>query len=214
MTTFSFRLPFTRRLHTALCIAAATAALALTGCKSEPPAPALNGVDISASGFGQDWSMPNATGGTTNLADFKGKVTYVFFGYAQCPDVCPTTMMEMAEVKNLLGEQADQLQTIFVTVDPERDTPEVMRAYLESFDPKAIALIGNAEQVNNMAQSFRVTYEKVAGPSPSSYTMNHTAGGFVYDTQSRMRLYLPYGTAPQAIADDVRALLKEPTQAK
>lgn len=185
-------------------------AMAIAGCsKSEPPPAPLNGVNISTSGFGKDWTMPNSEGGTSTLADFKGKVTYVFFGFAQCPDVCPTTMLEMAEVKNQLGEQADKLQILFVTVDPERDTPEVMRAYLDSFDPQALALIGNAEQTKDMAQNFRITYEKVPGPSPDAYTMNHTAGGFLYDTETQMRVYLPYGTAPDAIAADVRALLKE-----
>lgn len=195
---------------TAAYIAGFAMALTLAACsKSEPPAAPLNGVNISSSGFGKDWTMPNSEGGTSSLSDFKGKVTYVFFGFAQCPDVCPTTMLEMAEVKSQLGELADQLQILFVTVDPERDTPEVMRAYLDSFDPKALALIGNAEQTKQMAESFRITYEKVPGPSPEVYTMNHTAGGFLYDPQSQMRLYLPYGTTPEAITEDVRALLKE-----
>lgn len=210
MTTLrALRNALTRFGKTAAVLAGLTVALGLAACSKTEPPPKLNGVDISSSGFGKDWSMPNSEGGTSTLADFKGKVTYVFFGFAQCPDVCPTTMLEMADVKSQLGEQADQFQVLFVTVDPERDTPEVMRAYLDSFDPKAIALIGNAEQTKAMAQNFRVTYEKVAGPSPEAYTMNHTAGGFVYDPQTKMRLYLPYGTDAQAIAADVRALLKE-----
>lgn len=210
MTTLrAFTHSLTRFGKTAAVLAGLTVALSLAACSKTEPPPKLNGVDISTSGFGKDWSMPNSEGGTSALADFKGKVTYVFFGFAQCPDVCPTTMLEMADVKSQLGEQADQFQVLFVTVDPERDTPEVMRAYLDSFDPKAVALIGNAEQTKAMAQNFRVTYEKVAGPSPEAYTMNHTAGGFIYDTQTKMRLYLPYGTDAQAIAADVRALLKE-----
>jgi protein SCO1 len=142
------------------------------------------------------------------MADFKGKVVVLFFGYAQCPDVCPTTMTEMAQVKQQLGSDADKLQVVFVTVDPARDTPEVLKAYMANFDPSFLALHGTPEQIANVAKDFKVYYKKVEGRTPGSYTMDHSAASFVFDPSGKLRLYTRYGTGPQALADDVRLLLK------
>lgn len=198
MTAFFTR----RRVWTLLASSALALTLAACGEKVR-----FNGLDISDVGYARNWSMPDADGKTRTLADFAGKVVFVFFGFAQCPDVCPTTMLEMAEVKEQLGEDGKRLQIVFVTVDPERDTPEVLREYLANFDPDAVPLIGTPEQLAAMAKEFRVTYRKV--PTEGGYTMDHTAAGYVYDTQGKLRLYVRYGTPVDQVAADVRQLLKQ-----
>ena len=129
----------------------------------------------------------------------------MFFGYTQCPDVCPTSMAELAEAKKLLGPDGDKVQGLFVTVDPERDTPEVLKGYMANFDPSFLALRGTPEQLAAMAKDFKIYYKKVEGKTPTSYTMDHSAASLVYDTQGRLRLYTRYGTGPQALASDLQA---------
>ncbi|PAT37086.1 SCO family protein [Vandammella animalimorsus] len=187
---------------------AGAAMLGLAGCTGSEPAAKFHALDISGVDYAKGFSMPDAHGQQRSLADFAGKVVFVYFGFAQCPDICPTTMLEMAEVKKLLGEDGDKLQIVFVTVDPERDTPEVMRAYMESFDPQAVALVGNAEQIAAMARDFKVFYEKKPGSTPDTYTIDHSASGYMYDPQGRLRLYVRYGTPVDQIAADVRQLLQ------
>jgi protein SCO1/2 len=142
-----------------------------------------------------------------SLADFKGKLVALFFGYTQCPDVCPTTMTELAEAKKLLGPQGDKLQVVFVTVDPERDTPQVLKGYMGNFDPTFIALRPTPEQLAAIAKDFKVYYKKVEGNTPTSYTMDHSAATYVYDTKGQLRLYARYGAGPQAYASDFKQLL-------
>ncbi|MDO4723212.1 MAG: SCO family protein [Comamonadaceae bacterium] len=187
---------------------AGAALLGLAGCTGSEPAAKFHTLDISGVDYAKGFSMPDAHGQQRSLADFAGKVVFVYFGFAQCPDICPTTMLEMAEVKKLLGEDGDKLQIVFVTVDPERDTPEVMRAYMESFDPQAVALVGSAEQVAAMARDFKVFYEKKPGGTPDTYTIDHSASGYMYDPQGRLRLYVRYGTPVDQIAADARLLLQ------
>ena len=187
---------------------AGSALLGLAGCTGSEPAAKFHTLDISGVDYAKGFSMPDAHGQQRSLADFAGKVVFVYFGFAQCPDICPTTMLEMAEVKKLLGEDGDKLQIVFVTVDPERDTPEVMRAYMESFDPQAVALVGSAEQVAAMARDFKVFYEKKPGSTPDTYTIDHSASGYMYDPQGRLRLYVRYGTPVDQIAADARQLLQ------
>jgi cytochrome oxidase Cu insertion factor (SCO1/SenC/PrrC family) len=139
---------------------------------------------------------------------FKGKVVIVFFGYTQCPDVCPTSMAELTEVKKLLGPDGDKLQGIFVTVDPERDTAEMLKAYMTNFDPSFLALIPTPEQLTAAAKDFKVYYKRVEGKTPTSYTMDHSAGSYMYDPQGRLRLYNRYGSGAPALAADVKLLLK------
>ena len=131
----------------------------------------------------------------------------LFFGYTQCPDVCPTSMAELAEAKKLLGADGDKLQGLFVTVDPERDTPEVLKAYMANFDPTFLALRGTPEQLAEMAKEYKVYYKKAEGKTPTSYTMDHSAASYVYDTQGRLRLYTRYGSGAQALASDLKLLL-------
>ena len=131
----------------------------------------------------------------------------VFFGYAQCPDVCPTTLAELAAAKQLLGPDGDKLQGIFVTVDPERDSAEVLKQYVERFDPSFVALRGNLEQTKHTAREFKVYFAKVPGSNADSYTVDHTAGSYVFDPQGRVRLFVRYGSGAKALADDAKLLL-------
>jgi protein SCO1/2 len=170
--------------------------------------PSFNAVDITGADYARGFSLADADGKVRTLADFKGKVVVLFFGYAQCPDVCPTTMSEMAQVKQQLGADGDKLQVLFVTVDPARDTPEVMKAYMGAFDPAFVALIPTPDQLVALAKDFKVYYKKVDGKTPTSYSMDHSAASFVYDSEGRLRLYARYGAGVPAMVSDVKALLK------
>jgi protein SCO1/2 len=164
-------------------------------------------VDITGADYAKDFALKDADGKVRTMADFKGKVVVLFFGYAQCPDVCPTTMTEMAQVKQQLGKDGDKLQVLFVTVDPARDTPEVMKAYMGAFDPSFVALIPTADELTATAKDFKVYFKKVDGKTPTSYSMDHSAASFVYDTQGRLRLYARYGAGVPSMVSDVKALL-------
>jgi len=167
-------------------------------------------VDISQVDYARDFApLADQYGQPRSIKDFKGKVVVVFFGYTQCPDVCPTSMQEVAEVKRMLGADGERLQSIFVTVDPERDTPEMLKAYMANFDPSFLALHGSAEQTAAVAKDFKIFYKKVEGKTPTSYTMDHSAGSYIYDTQGRLRVYYRYGSGVDAMAHDVKALLQE-----
>ena len=184
----------------------AAASWSLAACSERKPS--FNAVDITGADYARDFSLKDADGKLRTLADFKGKVVVLFFGYAQCPDVCPTTMSEMAQVKQQLGADGDKLQVLFVTVDPERDTPAVMKAYMGAFDPAFVALIPTPEQLPALAKDFKAYYKKVEGKTPTSYSMDHSAASFVYDTEGRLRLYARYGAGVPAMVSDVKALLK------
>jgi len=167
----------------------------------------FNAVDITGADYAKGFSLKDADGKVRTLADFKGKVVVLFFGYAQCPDVCPTTMTEMAQVKQQLGKDGDKLQVLFLTVDPARDTPEVLKAYMGAFDPSFVALIPTPEELVAVAKDFKVYYKKVDGKTPTSYSMDHSAASYVYDTQGRLRLYARYGAGVPTMVADVKALL-------
>jgi len=174
-----------------------------------PKGPKFQGVDLTGAEYGRDLPLADQYGKERSIKDFAGKVVVVFFGYTQCPDVCPTSMSELAEVKRSLGADGDKLQGIFVTVDPERDTPEMLKGYMASFDPSFIALRGTPEQLVAVAKDFKIYFKRVDGPTPTSYTMDHSAGSYVYDTKGRLRVYHRYGAGAQSLAADVRALLDE-----
>lgn len=174
---------------------------------SATPAAKFNGVDITGAEYARKLELPDADGKTRRLDEFRGKVVVVFFGYAQCPDVCPTTLAELAAAKQLLGADGDKLQGIFVTVDPERDSAEVLKQYVGRFDPGFIALRGNLEQTKDTAREFKVYFAKVPGSSPDSYTVDHTAGSYLFDPQGRVRLFVRYGSGAKALAEDVKLLL-------
>ena len=184
---------------------------ALAGCDklALPKSTAsFQATDITGADFGRNLSLPDLTGRVRTLDDFKGKVTVLFFGYTQCPDVCPTTMAELAEVKKSLGADGDKVQGVFITVDPERDTPEVLKNYVASFDPGFVALRGTPEQTAAAAKEFKVFYAKVPGKAPGSYTMDHTAASYVLDREGKLRLFVRYGSGAPALAADLKALLK------
>ena len=191
---------FGRRTFLLACVAG------LAACS--PDKPQFRAIDITGAEYARDFNLTDHTGQPRSIKDFAGKVVVVFFGFTQCPDVCPTALAELAEVKRMLGKDGDKLQGIFVTVDPERDTPEVLKGYMANFDPSFLALRGTVEQLAAMAKDYKVYYKKVDGKTPTSYTMDHSAGSFVYDTQGRIRLYTRYGSGAQALADDIRLLLK------
>ncbi|RYF76262.1 MAG: SCO family protein [Comamonadaceae bacterium] len=182
-------------------------ALGLGGCTKAKPS--FNAVDMTGADYAKGFSLPDAQGRVRTLEEFKGKVVVLFFGYAQCPDVCPTTMTEMAQVRQQLGKEADRLQVLFVTVDPARDTPEVLKAYMAAFDPSFIALIPSPDQLAAIAKDFKAYYKKVDGPTPTSYTMDHSAASYIYDTQGRLRLYARYGAGAAPMLADVRTLIEQ-----
>ena len=169
----------------------------------------FRGVDITGAEYARDIPLTDHNGQARHIKDFAGKVVVVFFGYTQCPDVCPTSMSELADVKRALGADGDKLQGIFVSVDPERDTPEVLKAYMANFDPSFLALRGTPEQLAAVAKDFKIYYKRVEGQTPTSYTMDHSAGSYVYDPAGRLRVYHRYGSGAQSLAADVRALLDE-----
>ena len=181
--------------------------LALGACTKTPVA--FKAMDITGAEYAQRLDLPDANGAMRSLADFKGKVAVVFFGYTQCPDVCPTTLAELAAVKKQLGPDGDQVVGVFVTVDPERDSAEVLKAYVGSFGPDFVALRGSVEQVKLAAREFKVFFAKVPGKAEGSYTMDHTALSYVFDKQGRIRLAVRYGSGAEALAHDLKALLHE-----
>ena len=198
-----------RKLHLST-IAISAATLLLVACAAKPKVD-FYGKDIACEALGQQWTMPDSTGVSRSPADLNGKVTYLFFGFTSCPDVCPTTMVELNRVKHLMGSDADKLQVIFVTVDPARDTPAVAETYVKAFDPTATALVGDDAQLAAMATSFKAFYDREEGKHPGAYSMSHTAGGYVFDRQGRLRLFAPYGMPVEQLFSDVQRLTLEPT---
>ena len=178
----------------------------LAACSESKPQ--FKSVDLTGADYAKDFQLTDHNGQPRSLKDFQGKVVVLFFGFTQCPDVCPTSMAELAQAKKLLGQDGDKLQGLFVTVDPARDTPELLKAYMANFDPGFLALRGTPEQLAVTAKDFKVYYKKVEGKTPTSYTMDHSAASYVYDTQGRLRLYTRYGTGAEALASDIRLLLK------
>ncbi len=188
-------------------------AVSLSACQRESAdsgmAKGFASIDITGANYAQQFDLPDAQGQRRSLAEFKGKLVLVFFGFTQCPDVCPTTLAELAQVKKALGAQGARLQSVFVTVDPERDTAERLKAYVGHFDADGLALRGTPEETKATAQSFKVFYAKVPGKTPGSYTMDHTAGIYVFDTQGRIRLFTRNSMGAAALQADLRKLLAE-----
>lgn len=177
------------------------------GCT--PQQPAFVSVDVTGANYAREFELTDQYGQTRRLTDFAGKVVVMFFGYTQCPDVCPTTLSEMAEIKKALGPDGERLQVLFVSVDPERDTPELLKNYMVNFDPTFLALYAPLPKLAELAKDFKIYYKKVEGKSPSSYTMDHSAGSYVYDTKGQLRLFTRYGSGPKGLTEDIRILLKQ-----
>jgi protein SCO1/2 len=189
-------------------LVAGALAFSLAGCDKLPGKQAsFQNTDVTGLDYAKGFSLTDHTGKPRTLADYKGKVVIVFFGYTQCPDVCPTTMAEMAGVMQKLGPQADQVQVLFITLDPERDTPELLANYVPAFDKRFVGLYGTPEQTAKTAKEFKIFYSKVPGKEPGSYTIDHMAGSFVFDKEGRPRLFIRHGVNADSIVQDVRQLL-------
>lgn len=183
---------------------------ALAGCdwlRGKPAGPTFQSTDITGAEFARRLELPGVDGRLQTLADWKGKVTVVFFGYTHCPDFCPATLAELTQIRRSLGADGERLQVVFVTVDPERDTAEILKAYASNFGPGVTALRGTLDETAAVAKEFKVFYAKVPGKTPDSYTMDHSAASFVFDASGRVRLYVPYGADPKALAADLKQLM-------
>lgn len=178
----------------------------LAACKSAS-APQFHGTDITGAQFGTDFHLTDPTGKLRSLADFRGKVVTLFFGYTQCPDVCPTNLSAMAQVMKTLGPDADKLQVLFVTVDPERDTPALLEAYVPAFDKRFLGLWGDSVAIAATAKEFKIFYQKQKGSSPDTYTVDHSAGTYVFDPKGRLRLLEKHGEKVENLVADIRGLL-------
>ena len=196
------------RMGSVLALIASVSILSLLGACSEKPV-SFNAIDITGADYAKNLTWVGAKGEPHQLSDFKGKVSLVFFGYTQCPDVCPTSMADMKAIKASLGELGPLVQVIFVSVDPERDTPEVLDAYVANFGADFWGVSPKLDELKALAKDFHVFYQKVDGPTPTSYTMEHTAGFYIYDTKSQLRLFARFGTSQEAMAADLKALLKK-----
>lgn len=195
------------RLRSFFALCAAVLALSACGEKAEPAT--FQNTDVTGLAYGKDFSLHDHNGKVRTLADFKGKAVVVFFGFTQCPDVCPTTMMEMSNVMQALGPDADRVQVLFITVDPERDTAALLSQYVPAFDKRFLGLRGDLAETDKVAKEFKVFYQKVPGKTPGSYTIDHTAGSYVFDPQGRIRLFIRHGQGVDSIVHDLKILLAE-----
>lgn len=192
-----------RRLAVVL---AAVLAASLLGCS--PDAPKFKSSDVTGASFGRDFALTDATGRARTLADFRGKAVVIFFGYTQCPDVCPTTLAALAETMKQLGPDANRVQVLFVTIDPARDTPALLAQYVPAFDPRFLGLYGDDEATQKVAREFKIIYQKQPGSTPDTYTMDHSAGTYIFDPQGRLRLFVSHGQGPAVFAHDLREILR------
>jgi protein SCO1 len=185
-----------------------TLSLAIIGLSACADKPSFRNTDITGAEFAREFSLTDHNGQARTLADFKGKAVVVFFGFTQCPDVCPTTLAEMTEAVKQLGADGNKLQVLFITIDPERDTPELLKKYVPAFHPSFLGLTGNAEAIAKVAKEFKVFYQKSPGKTPGSYTMDHTANSYVFDPQGRVRLVVKHGLGAEPLVQDLKQLLK------
>jgi protein SCO1/2 len=180
-------------------------ALLLTAC--QPPSEGFRTTDVTGAAFGRDFRLSDHNGKPRQLSDFRGKAVVLFFGFTHCPDVCPTTLAELAAARRDLGAAGERVQVLLVTVDPARDTPQLLSRYVTAFDPSFLGLTGTPEQVAEVAKEFKVIYQKVEGRAPADYSMDHSAGSFIFDPEGRLRLYVSYGQGAEVFAHDLRRLL-------
>lgn len=193
----------------ALRAAAATAAgLLLGGCERGPGRPSFKATDVTGADYGKAFTLTDHTGAKRSLADWKGKVVVLFFGFTQCPDACPTALAKLAEVSKGLGADAARLQVVFITVDPERDTAELLRNYVPAFHPAFTGLRGSPEQIAAVAKAYKAYYSKVAGKTPESYTIDHSTFTYLYDPEGRLRLMARHEITVAQLAADVRQLMR------
>jgi protein SCO1/2 len=173
-----------------------------------PDAPKFMASDVTGTTFGRDFQLVDHNGKPRTLADYRGKAVVMFFGYTQCPDVCPTTLSELAEAMKRLGADADRVQVLFVTVDPDRDTQDLLSKYVPAFDPRFVGLYGDADATAHTAKEFKIIYQKQPGQTPGTYTVDHSAGTFIFDPAGKLRVYVGYGQGPDVFAHDIREVLR------
>lgn len=192
------------------CVLALSVFVSACDPKGVPtPRTVFANTDITGLDYGKDFALTDHHGKPRTLSDFRGKLVLVFFGFTHCPDVCPTTLSEMAGIKKALGADADKLQVLFVTLDPERDTPAVMAGYVPAFDPDFLGLYGDPATTEKVARDFKIFFQRVPGKDGKSYTIDHTAGSYVFDTQGRLRLFVRHGQGNDALLNDLKSLLSE-----
>lgn len=182
---------------------------ALAACDQAAKSPAFRAVDITGADYASGFDLTDADGKRRQLTDFAGKVTVVFFGFTHCPDVCPTTLLELAAVKKALGPDGERVQGVFITIDPDRDTPPLLKAYVDNFGSGFVALRGTQDETKAVAKSFKVFFAKVPGSTESNYSMDHTAGSYVFDARGKVRLFTRYGTGAEALTHDLKLLLAQ-----
>jgi protein SCO1/2 len=182
-----------------LCVA-----MLLGGCSD--PARFVS-TDLSTVDWGRDFSLTDHNGKATRLADFHGKAVVMFFGYTQCPDVCPTTMATMRDAMALMGDDAKRVQVLFVTIDPARDTPALLAQYVPAFHPSFLGLYGDEKTIAALAKDFKVFYAKQPGSTPGSYSVDHSTGSYAFDPQGKLRLLIRHGETAANVAKDIQALL-------
>ena len=182
--------------------------LSLTACQPAPQSPVFQATDITGAAFARDFRLTDHNGRIRTLADFRGKVVAIFFGYTHCPDVCPTTLSDFAAALKLLGEQAGRVQVIFVTLDPQRDTPEILKQFVPAFNPSFLGMYTDADTLKGLAKEYKVVYQKTSVKAADDYLIDHSAGTYIYDPKGHLRLLMPYGSSPEAIAHDLKALLE------
>ncbi|MBI5658754.1 MAG: SCO family protein [Nitrosomonadales bacterium] len=188
----------------------ALAFLAITpmhGCKQPAAAPSFKSTDITGIDSGKDFRLNDHLGQPRTLSDFKGKIVVLFFGYTHCPEACPNTLMELALAMKRLGPEADKVQVLFVTLDPERDTQALLAQYVPAFYPSFIGLYGTPQQTAETAREYRVFYNRVAGAAPGSYTIDHSLGSFIYDRSGKLRLLASYKSGADVLVHDIKQLL-------
>ncbi len=179
----------------------------LMACQQGAVSNKLVATDITGADFEQSMQLTDHTGTKRTMADYKGKVVALFFGYTHCPDVCPTTMVDLKKTMKILGDQADEVQVLFVTLDPERDSQEVLAQFVPSFDARFVGLTGSVTEIAATARMFKIFSSKVSAEGHSGYTIDHSAGMYVYDKDSKIRLYVEYGQKPEDLANDIKTLL-------
>jgi len=180
----------------------------LAACAPEQSKPQFKAVDITGAEYAKDFALPDTDGKLRTIKDFAGKAVVVFFGYTQCPDVCPTTLGALGEAMKQLGPDGDRVQVLFVTLDPERDTPELLAKYVPSFDARFLGLLGNADEIERTAKEFRVRFQKQPGTTRATYTIDHSLGTYIFDAQGRLRINARLAQGPDEFVRDLRAVLK------
>lgn len=188
-------------------IAAMAAAALLAGCDGGQPR--FKSIDVTGAEYGKSLALTGHDGRARTLADFQGKLVVLTFGFTHCPDVCPTTLADVAQALTSLGRDAERVQVLFMTVDPERDTPARLAKYVPAFDPSFLGLYGDAAATQRVAKEFRIFYDKREGSSPDSYSVDHSAQLYVLDAKGRLRLFVKHESIGADLADDLRTLLRE-----